>query len=89
MLILTWAVRNRCGTVKANMKTAMSYFNEDVFSILPDDLKKVLKFDFVDYRVNPEHQAVTSRIIKAVREGNNTHLQNMLIEAAYIRKFLG
>lgn len=72
-----------------DMKTAMSYFNEDVFTILPDNVKASLKLDWGDYKVNSEHKAVTSRIIKAIREGDGSRLQGMLIEAAHIRKFLG
>jgi phosphoenolpyruvate carboxylase len=72
-----------------DMKTAMSYFNEDVLTILPDEVKSSLKLDWGDYKVNSEHKAVTSRIIKTVKEKDNTNLQSMLIEAAHIRKFLG
>jgi phosphoenolpyruvate carboxylase len=67
----------------------MSYFNEDVLTILPDEVKSSLKLDWGDYKVNSEHKAVTSRIIKAVKEKDNTNLQSMLIEAAHIRSFLG
>ncbi len=72
-----------------DMKTAMSYFNEDVLEILPDEVKGSLRLDLVDYETNPEHKAVTSRIIKAVKEESPSVLQSMLVEAAYIRKFLG
>ncbi|MDA8215044.1 MAG: phosphoenolpyruvate carboxylase [Nitrospiraceae bacterium] len=72
-----------------DMKTAMSYFNEDVLTILPDEVRSSLKLDWGDYKINPEHKAVTSRIIKAVKNKENTNLQGMLVEAAHIRKFLG
>jgi phosphoenolpyruvate carboxylase len=52
-------------------------------------VKASLKLDWGDYKVNSEHKAVTSRIIKAIREGDGSRLQGMLIEAAHIRKFLG
>jgi len=72
-----------------DMRTAMSYFNEDVLSILPDEVKASLKLDWGDYKINLEHKTVTSRIIKAVKENDNSNLQSMLVEAAHIRKFLG
>ncbi len=72
-----------------DMKTAMSYFNEDVLTILPDEVKTSLKLDWGDYKINHEHKAITSRIIKAIKEKDNANLQPMLIEAAHIRKFLG
>lgn len=72
-----------------DMKTAMSYFNEEVFTILPDEVKQFLKLEWLDYKPNLEHKEVTSRIIKAIKTGNNSNIQRMLIEAAHIRKFLG
>ena len=72
-----------------DMQTAMSYFNEDVLTILPDEVKASLKLDWGPYEVNQEHKAITSRIIKAVRDKDGSNLQNMLIEAAHVRKFLG
>ncbi len=72
-----------------DMKTAMSYFNEDVLTILPDEVKSSLKLDWGDYKINSEHKAITSRIVKAVRDKDSSNLQGMLVEAAHIRKFLG
>ncbi len=73
----------------SDIKTAMSYFNEDVLMILPDEVRKNLKLDWGDYQINHEHKAVTSRIITAVKEKDSSNLQNMLIEAAHVRRFLG
>lgn len=72
-----------------DMQTAMSYFNEDVLAILPDDVKASLRLDWGPYRTNEEHKSVTSRIIKAVKEKNSSNLQSMLVEAAHVRRFLG
>ncbi|MBS4058984.1 MAG: phosphoenolpyruvate carboxylase [Bacteroidetes bacterium] len=72
-----------------DMKTAMSYFNEDVLTILPDEVKASLKLDWGGYKINFEHKTITSRIIKALRDKDNVNLQNMLVEAAHIRRFLG
>ncbi|HCC68267.1 MAG TPA: phosphoenolpyruvate carboxylase [Nitrospiraceae bacterium] len=72
-----------------DIKTAMSYFNEDVLTLLPDEMKASLKLKWLDYEVNPEHREITSRIIKAVKGKDNSNIQGMLIEAAHIRRFLG
>lgn len=72
-----------------DMRTAMAYFNEDVLTILPDEVKSSIRLDWDDYTINDEHRAVTSRIIKAVKDGDSSSLQAMLIEAAHIRRFLG
>jgi phosphoenolpyruvate carboxylase len=72
-----------------DMKTAMSFFNEDVLTILPDEVKNSLKLDWGAYDVNLEHKSITSRIIKAFKEKDSANIPSMLIEAAHIRKFLG
>ncbi len=72
-----------------DMKTAMALFNEDVLEILPDEIRASLRLDWTTYETNQEHRAITSRIIKAVKDRNATNIQNMLVEAAHVRKFLG
>ena len=72
-----------------DMKTAMSFFNEEVLEILPAEVKASLRLDWGRYEVNEEHRAITSRIIKAVKARNGANIQNMLVEAAQVRKFLG
>jgi len=70
-------------------QVGMSLFNEDVLTILPDEVKRNLRLDWGAHEVNEEHRAITSRIIKAVKNRDNATLQRDLIEAAHVRKFLG
>lgn len=72
-----------------DMQTAMSFFNEDVLAILPAEVKASLKLDWGHCEINGEHKAITSRIIKAVKDKDSANLQGMLVEAAHVRKFLG
>lgn len=72
-----------------DMKKSMSYFNEEVLGILPDEVKKSIRLDWGDYKINPEHKAITSRIIKVIKNHDNANLQSMIVEAAFIRRFLG
>ena len=72
-----------------DLQAAMAFFNEDVLTLLPDDVKTSLKLDWGAYSVNEEHRAVTSRIIKAVKENDRANLPSLLIEAAHLRRFLG
>ncbi|OCC15606.1 Phosphoenolpyruvate carboxylase, archaeal [Dissulfuribacter thermophilus] len=67
----------------------MSYFNQEVLTILPEEVKKNLRFDWGSYEINEEHREITSRIIKAVQNRDSSSLQRDLIEAAHIRGFLG
>lgn len=70
-------------------QVAMSFFNEEVLSILPEEVKSNLKLDWGSFEENEEHRAITSRIIKAIKNRDNATLQRDLIEAAHVRKFLG
>jgi phosphoenolpyruvate carboxylase len=72
-----------------DMQTAMSYFNEDVYTILPAGVKDSLRQDWGSFEVNQEHREITSRIINAIRYQDSSNLQRDLVEAAHIRKFLG
>lgn len=72
-----------------DIQTAMSFFNEEVLTILPDEVKGFLKLDWGSYEVNQEHRAITSRIIKAIKAKDHTDLQRDIVAAAHIRKFLG
>ncbi|MBI5025878.1 MAG: phosphoenolpyruvate carboxylase [Nitrospirae bacterium] len=72
-----------------DMKTAMSYFNEDVFALFPAGIKKSLAIGCCEYETSEEHKNVTSRIIKAIKKDESRNLQTMIVEAAHIRRFLG
>ncbi len=76
-------------TFPYDMKTAMSFFNEEVLEILPEEVRTSLKLDWGAYDINHEHRVVTSRIIRAVKDRNGANIQSMLVEAADVRKFLG
>lgn len=70
-------------------QTAMSFYNEEVLTILPDEVKRNLRLDWGAYEINEPHRVITSRIIKAIKNRDNSTMQRDLIEAAHIRKFLG
>lgn len=75
-----------------DLKRALAFFNDEVFSLLPEmvciSIKKFLD-RFGPFDMDHDHKLMTSRIIKALKEGNMSNLQSMIIEAAYIRRFLG
>lgn len=72
-----------------DIQTAMSFYNEEVLTILPDEVKNSLRLDWGSYEINQEHHAITSRVIKAVKNKDRMSLQRDLVEAAHVRKFLG
>ncbi|MFZ5764215.1 MAG: phosphoenolpyruvate carboxylase [Thermodesulfobacteriota bacterium] len=70
-------------------QVGMSFFNEEVLTILPDEVQKNIRLDWGAYEINEQHRAITSRIIRAIRDQDNTAMQRDLIEAARIRRFIG
>ncbi len=72
-----------------DIQTAMSFYNEEVLGILPDEVKSKLRMEWGAYDVNEEHREITSRIIRAIKDKDHSTIQKDLVEAAQIRKFLG
>ncbi len=72
-----------------DIQTAMSFYNEEVLTILPDEVKDSIRLDWGSYEINQQHHEITSRIIKAVKNNDRVNIQRDLVEAAHIRKFLG
>lgn len=76
------------------MRAALRFFNERVFDILPADLSAALKKAFAKAlklfggEVNREHEYLTSYILKAI-QANKEELTPYIVEAAYLRGFLG
>lgn len=72
-----------------DLEDAMSYFNTDALKILPSSLAKRLRTDIIEFETNEEHKRVTSQIINCLRKEQFSHIQELITEAAQIRKFLG
>lgn len=70
-------------------QTAMSFYNKEVLTILPDEVKELIRLDWGSYEVNEAHLEITSRIIRAVKDKSRVNLQRDIVEAGHIRKFLG
>ncbi|MFN3478886.1 MAG: phosphoenolpyruvate carboxylase, partial [Thermodesulfovibrionales bacterium] len=71
---------------------ALTFFNDDVFHILPEEVSVTIK-GFLNrwgpFDSDPNHKLMTSRIIRAVKDGETGNLQGMIVEAAHLRRFLG
>lgn len=72
---------------REDLEKSMGYFNPQVEEILPREVWKNLNLNIVDYEANLEHREITSRIISSLKEGQE--LEKDILEAAWIRKFLG
>ncbi|MDI6888687.1 MAG: phosphoenolpyruvate carboxylase [Methanocellales archaeon] len=72
-----------------DLKDALCYFNKDVLKILPSSLTKRLRLDIVEFETNEEHERATNQIINRLKKEQFSDMQELIIEAAQMRKFLG
>lgn len=72
-----------------DLKSAMQYFNKDVFKILPHSIAKKLETGLVKFEIDDGHKQITTQIINSLKKGNLDNLQELIIGAAQIRRFLG
>ncbi|NPV04955.1 MAG: phosphoenolpyruvate carboxylase [Syntrophaceae bacterium] len=73
-----------------DIKAAMRYFNRRVLGLLPEDAGTGLIPDWVDEGpADPEHEAVTSMAIEALKDDAPERLRWLILEAAHVRRFLG
>ncbi|GAB4538823.1 MAG: phosphoenolpyruvate carboxylase [Thermodesulfovibrionia bacterium] len=72
-----------------DMRSALRYFNPECLEILPDEVRQNIRHTLFDYEPDEAHMAVSSRIIGAIKGGTMVNIQDMVIEAAHIRGFLG
>jgi phosphoenolpyruvate carboxylase len=72
-----------------DLRDAMSYFNEEVLKILPHPLTKKLKTIMVEFEVDEDHKQITNQIINCLKKERFENLQELIVRAAWMRKFLG
>ncbi len=72
-----------------DLRDALAYFNEDVLSLLPSEVADKINHGIVDYEVDRQHKEITTRIINCVKEERFANTQDYIVEAAWMRRFLG
>jgi len=72
-----------------DMERALRFFNPECLELLPLEVRSCIRNELFDYEPDMAHRAITSRIISRLKENNMEGLQEMIIEAAHIRRFLG
>ncbi len=89
-------LKNIYKNLEYDFSTALQYFNSKCLELLSEDIKnKIIKsldnLNSLDikYTTNMEHKEVTNNILKNLKKGITSNLSELLIEAAYLRKFLG
>lgn len=75
---------------------ALQYFNPKCLELLSDEIRNKLIKSLenlnsldIKYTTNMEHREVTNNILRNLKKGSTSNLSELLIEGAYLRKFLG
>lgn len=71
-----------------DLKGALQYLNPDNPFIDPD-ISSVLKEMDLDFQINEEHKQITDNVLSAIRKKQDTEIDENILRAANIRKFLG
>ncbi|PIZ52289.1 phosphoenolpyruvate carboxylase [Candidatus Woesearchaeota archaeon CG_4_10_14_0_2_um_filter_33_13] len=84
-------IRTYYKTIDDDMKAALQYVNKNNLDFFGSDIKeKVLQaLELFDVEINKEHQAVSSDVLEALKRNDTLALQEHILKAAQIRRFLG
>lgn len=78
---------------EADLGDALQYLNEEAFTLLPpveaEEIRTTIRLLGLTLSQDHAHREVTSTIIKRVQEGGVKDLGDLILRAAWIRKFLG
>lgn len=81
-------LKNTYINFEKDMAASVQYLNLDT-GIVPAELKPVLAELQAKYGTHEKHKAVTGQIAQAIQENNSYGLENQIVLAAKMRKFLG
>nr|WP_211248387.1 phosphoenolpyruvate carboxylase [Thermodesulfobacterium hydrogeniphilum] len=89
-------IKNIYKNLDYNLSIALQYFNPKCLELLSEEIKnKIIKsLELLNnlnlkYESNLNHKEVTNNLLKKLKKGKTSNLGDLLIEAAYLRKFLG
>lgn len=72
-----------------DLREALSYFNPEVLGLIPPVVAEGLTTDIVEFETNHPHKTITSRIISSLKEESVGKIQEEIVEAGWVRRFLG
>lgn len=73
-----------------NLERALQYYNPNALSVVDipeEDVEAAL--DLVDVDPDPEHQEATDAVINSITDSGQRKLEDSIVDAARIRRFLG
>jgi len=84
-------IREIYKTLDSDMDEALQYFNKNNLNYFPIEIqKRVLSvIDKFQFQVNEEHQHITTHILDSLRKNDFLAIQEGIIDAGKVRRFLG
>ncbi len=72
-----------------DLRDAGQFFNPDCLKIIPKQLAKKIRPDWIEAEPHAGHQTVSSEIIARLKKGETDSIENSIARGAFERKFLG
>jgi phosphoenolpyruvate carboxylase len=82
-------IRSRWSHFDSDIGDAIRYMNPDSIGILPQDLQVAIRGMAEDFDIDEEHQRLTRGIFENLRARRSGQIQQGIVDAARIRRFLG
>ena len=71
-----------------DLRDSLKYFNQDI-EFLPKDLKARIKDFSIDYQPDKEYKEIADYVASSLKEDKTEDLEEYILSAANLRKFLG
>ncbi|MCL5409197.1 MAG: phosphoenolpyruvate carboxylase [Candidatus Omnitrophica bacterium] len=71
-----------------DLRDAIEYFNPNT-GFCPKDIEAKIRNLSIDFQQNEEHKEITNHIVGLLRKNKTENLEEYILRAAHIRKFLG
>ncbi len=78
---------------EADLGDALRYLNDEALRLLPpgevEETRKALRLLRVDPEPDPAHRETTSKVLQRLQSGSFEGLSDLILQAAWVRRFLG
>ena len=84
-------IKSCYANIEYDITEALQYLNRENLGLFPESIrKKVLKtIKMFNYVENPEHYEATTKVAEAIRHNDHQAMNEWILKAAQVRKFLG
>ena len=84
-------IKSCYANIEYDITEALRYLNRENLGLFPESIrKKVLKtIKMFNYVENPEHYEATTKVAEAIRHNDHQAMNEWILKAAQVRKFLG